>query len=84
MHLILCLKAEIQFLCHNRLLRKDSLVVQKPGNFLVQNSLLKHMHISNTHDTDFHLFITLGDESVGLVTLCRQAKSFHFTLNDFI
>ena len=36
------------------------------------------------HDTDFHLFITLGDKSVGLVKLCGQAKLFHFTLNDFI
>ena len=40
--------------------------------------------ISNMRDTDFRLFITFGDESVGLVTLCGQAKSFNFTLNDFV
>ena len=56
---------------------------QFPGS--KRSSLLKRTHFSsNTRDTDLRLFITLGDESVGLVTLCGQAKSFHFTLNDFV
>ena len=53
------------------------------ASFLVQkrSSLLKCTRISTTRD---RLFITLGEESVGLVTLCGQVKSFHFALNNFI
>ena len=50
-------------------------------SFLVQkrSCLLKRTRISNTRDTDFHLFITLGDESAGLgYALCTgKIISFH-------
>ena len=68
------------------MLQQERYFSSPKSSFLAQKrfSLQKCTRVSNRRDTDFRLFIILGDESVNLVTLCGQAKSFHFMLNDFI
>ena len=34
------------------------------------------MHVSNAYNTEFRLFVILGDESIRLVRLCLQVKKF--------
>ena len=44
----------------------------------------QRMHVSNTCNTEFHLFIILGDESIYLVGLCLQVNTFRFIIKGFV
>ena len=38
----------------------------------------QRMRVSNACNTEFRLFVILGDESICLVRLCLQVKTFRF------